>query len=45
LAGDAALREELGRVGRARAECFDWPRIAGQYLEIYRSLLPGGGAR
>jgi glycosyltransferase involved in cell wall biosynthesis len=33
------LRERLGTAGQERAQQFDWPLIAGQYQEIYRSLI------
>ena len=36
LAGDATLRERLGRAGRRRAEEFDWGVLANQYLNLYR---------
>jgi glycosyltransferase involved in cell wall biosynthesis len=37
LLGDAALRERLGRNARARAESFDWRRIAERFAGIYRA--------
>lgn len=39
LAGDPALRAQLGQAGKERAQNFEWPKIADQYLEIYRSVL------
>jgi glycosyltransferase involved in cell wall biosynthesis len=51
LAGDAALRERMGEVGRRRvAEEFDWEvkvdRMLGLYAEAMHSFAhpPGGGA-
>lgn len=39
VAGDADLRARLGVAGAQRAPCFSWPRIAGEYLEVYRAVL------
>ncbi len=39
LAGDPDLRLRLGGAGRARAETFNWPNIADQYVRIYESIL------
>src|SRR5690606_28677754 len=40
LANDTALRQEMGRAGRALAEReFDIEDVCRQHLEIYRSLL------
>ena len=39
LANDSALRERLGKAGRARAQNFDWPQIAAQYQAIYDAVL------
>jgi glycogen synthase len=36
LAGDSVLCAEFGSAGRRRAESFAWPRIADQYLEVYK---------
>jgi glycogen(starch) synthase len=38
LACDPGLRARLGAAGRARAEGFDWAKIAVQYLTIYDAL-------
>jgi alpha-maltose-1-phosphate synthase len=39
LIADPARAEAMGRAGRARAvEAFDWPAIAAQTSELYRSL-------
>ena len=38
LYSDADLRARLGKAGRQRAEDFDWPQIAAQYLEIYNRV-------
>jgi starch synthase len=40
LAGDAALRKEMGRLGRERAlDCFGWRAIAERTLALYDELL------
>lgn len=39
LAEDEALRESFGRAATERAREFAWPRIAAQYLEIYRRVI------
>jgi alpha-maltose-1-phosphate synthase len=40
LVADAALRQRMGRAGRARAVAsFSWSAIADQTVELYRSLL------
>ncbi|HVF84338.1 MAG TPA: glycosyltransferase family 4 protein [Abditibacteriaceae bacterium] len=39
LADDPDLRAQLGQAGRERVQNFEWPKIADQYLEIYRSVL------
>jgi glycosyltransferase involved in cell wall biosynthesis len=40
LAGDPALREKLGRAGRAVVEAhFDIDRVAERYAELYRGLV------
>jgi starch synthase len=37
---DPALRERMGRAGRARAmERFSWTAIAEQTVELYASLI------
>ena len=38
LSSDAALRDRLGAAGLSKARQFDWPTIAGQYLQLYRAL-------
>lgn len=45
LAGDAALREAMGRRGRARVlSCFGWPLVAERTLALYEELLRAVGA-
>jgi len=40
LLSDAALRERMGKAGRARALArFDWSRSAEQFVDLYQSLL------
>ena len=39
LAGDAALRERLGRGGRERATGFTWPAIADHYIGAYEQVI------
>lgn len=39
--GSPALRSELASRGRARAENFRWEKVAGMYIEAYRSSLSG----
>ena len=38
LTGDAALRAEMGRAGRALAEQHGWTRMADQYLALYEEV-------
>jgi D-inositol-3-phosphate glycosyltransferase len=40
LIRDEALRARLGRQARAYAQRFDWPIIADQIVELYKSLAP-----
>lgn len=40
--GDAALREEMGRKGLARAAMFSWDRCAQETVAVYRRVLEGG---
>jgi starch synthase len=43
VALDRGLRERLGRAGRTRVEDhFSWAKIAGDTLDLYRSLVAGG---
>lgn len=43
LAGDAALRERLGRAARQRiAQDFTWASIGPRYLALYEELSPAG---
>jgi glycosyltransferase involved in cell wall biosynthesis len=41
LGGDASLRDDLIRRGRARAEYFRWDRIASQTITLHRAVLDG----
>ena len=41
LDGDESLRLKLGAAGKARAQKFAWPEIAGQYLAIYGDIYSG----
>lgn len=43
LFNDSALRERLGQAGRERAQNFDWPQIAAQYLDIYNQVAQNAG--
>ncbi|HUL61478.1 MAG TPA: glycosyltransferase family 4 protein, partial [Methanocella sp.] len=46
LASDGKLRRSMGEAARSRVETqFDWPIIARQYVEIIRSITPGGAGR
>ncbi|MBM3294296.1 MAG: glycosyltransferase family 4 protein [Candidatus Aminicenantes bacterium] len=40
LAGDPALRKDLGAKGRARAANFSWEAAARRTLEVYRAAAP-----
>jgi glycosyltransferase involved in cell wall biosynthesis len=40
LAGDVALRHEVGAAGRARAREFEWDRIVPQLVQTYAELVP-----
>ena len=42
MAGDAALRDRLGRAGRERATGFTWPAIADQYIAVYEQVIRAG---
>ena len=39
MADNAPLRSQMGAAGRARAETFDWNRIAEEYRDVYRKIL------
>jgi glycosyltransferase involved in cell wall biosynthesis len=41
LAGDAALRERLGRAGRERVKNFTWESVAAAYRGVYDAALAG----
>jgi glycogen(starch) synthase len=41
LAGDAALRDRLGRAGRERVKKFTWESVAIAYRQVYDSALAG----
>jgi glycosyltransferase involved in cell wall biosynthesis len=41
LLSDSARATALGTAGRREAARYDWPRIAGRYLDLYSAL--GGG--
>ncbi|MBN2026826.1 MAG: glycosyltransferase family 4 protein [Actinobacteria bacterium] len=38
-AGDAALREDLMRAGKARAASFSWRRAAEETLQVFREII------
>lgn len=39
LLDDRALRRSLGRAGRERVERYDWPRVAGRFLDAVADLV------
>jgi len=39
LTGDAELREELARRGKARVQTFTWENAVRETWEVYRELL------
>ena len=39
LANDETLRQRLAQAGLERAQNFVWPKIAAQYLDIYRAVI------
>jgi glycosyltransferase involved in cell wall biosynthesis len=41
LAGDAALRDRLGRAGRERVKNFTWESVAIAYRQVYDAALAG----
>ncbi|HXW67042.1 MAG TPA: glycosyltransferase family 4 protein [Thermoplasmata archaeon] len=41
LLDDPIRASRLGAAGRARAASFAWPRLAPQYLALFRELAPG----
>jgi glycosyltransferase involved in cell wall biosynthesis len=45
LAGDSALREQLGTAGRRRAEAFTPSIVADQVIDAYRLALDGSGSK
>lgn len=42
LISDAKLREEMGRLGRKRAESFSWDNVATNLLSLYLNMLNHG---
>jgi glycosyltransferase involved in cell wall biosynthesis len=41
LAGDAGLRERLGRAAYERARDYTWPQLGARMAEVYRDVLDG----
>ena len=39
LINSPQMRQEMGQRGRAHAEAYSWPRVAGQVLDYYERLL------
>ena len=45
LTGDAALREDLARRGKARVETFTWEKAVRETWDVYRNVLgPAAGS-
>jgi len=45
LLDDETLRVRLGKVGRAEAEQYSWPRVTETVLDLYEEILNGHAAR
>lgn len=42
LANDRAHVHSMGTASRTRAERFDWPAVARQYVDLFRGTMPSG---